>query len=494
MPDDSIVYSDIKAVSKLFDDNSASQNAMWMGRETFNNVYKYILRYFERYFVSACKVLFTVAFKDKAADEEMRIVIVDSFKDLVQSHLRNSDIMVCPSPVQVFLILPEVAGTEVGHVTDRILKAWNEIGYSDQTDIRCEIETIEPLDKTGRKEEQKGYSEHTDWVVIVDDNKANLSIASLLLKKDGIKATTLQSGRALLEFLENENPDLILLDVMMSEMDGFEAFRRIRKMGGRVAKIPIIFLTAEENKEIEIEGITLGAIDFIRKPFIPEVLTARVKLAINLIRLQNHLEDEVNDRILENEQMSIHIIQSLADAIETKDLYTNGHSDRVALYSREIARRYGYNDKQIRDIYMMGLLHDVGKIGVPNAIINKPGKLTDEEFATIKTHPENGYKILNNIKEMPKLANAARWHHERYDGRGYPDGLVGSEIPEEVRIIAVADAYDAMTSNRSYRKPMSQEMVRNEIVKGRGSQFDPVFADIMVNMIDEDNDYLMREK
>ncbi|MCR5735119.1 MAG: response regulator, partial [Lachnospiraceae bacterium] len=364
--------------------------------------------------------------------------------------------MVCPSPVQVFLILPEVAGTEVSHVTDRILKVWGECEYSKHTDIRCEIESIEHLDKTEKKEEHKEHSEHTDWVVIVDDNKANLSIASLLLKKNGIKSSTLQSGQALLDFLKNEKPDLILLDVMMPEMDGFETFSRIRKMGGRVSKIPVIFLTAEENKEVEIEGITLGAIDFIRKPFIPEVLTARVKLAINLIRLQNHLEDEVNDRILENEQMSIHIIQSLADAIETKDLYTNGHSDRVALYSREIARRYGYSDKQIRDIYMMGLLHDVGKIGVPIAIINKPGKLTDEEFATIKTHPENGYKILNNIKEMPKLANGARWHHERYDGRGYPDGLAGDEIPEEVRIIAVADAYDAMTSNRSYREPMSQ--------------------------------------
>ena len=143
---------------------------------------------------------------------------------------------------------------------------------------------------------------------------------------------------------------------------------------------------------------------------------------------------------------------------------------------------------------MMGLLHDVGKIGVPNAIINKPGKLTDEEFAIIKTHPENGYKILNNIKELPKLANGARWHHERFDGRGYPDGLKGDEIPEEARIIAVADAYDAMTSNRSYRKPMSQETVKNEILKGRGSQFDPKFADIMIEMIDEDDDYLMREK
>ena len=490
MPDDNIVYSDIKAVSGLFDENSASQNAMWMGRETFNNVYKYVMRYFERYFVSACKVLFTVIFKDDRIDEGMRIVMLDTFKDIVQSHLRHSDIMVVPSSVQVFLVLPEVEGSEIDRVTDRIISAWEACEYSKSAEIKCETESIYHVRDKRRTDEDDGLA---DSVVIVDDNKANLSIASLILKKAGISTYILQSGQALLDFLKKEKPDLILLDVMMPQMDGFETFKRIKGMGGQASRIPVIFLTAEENKEIEIEGITLGAIDFIRKPFVPEVLTARVKLAINLIRLQNHLEDEVSERILENERMSIHIIQSLADAIETKDMYTNGHSDRVAAYSREIARRYGYPDKQIKDIYMMGLLHDVGKIGVPNSIINKPGKLTDEEFAIIKTHPENGYKILSNIKEMPKLANGARWHHERYDGRGYPDGLKGEDIPEEARIIAVADAYDAMTSNRSYREPMSQERVRAEIFKGRGSQFDPKFADIMLQMIDEDKEYIMRE-
>ena len=491
MPDDNIVYPDIRAVSGLFDENSISQNAMWMGRETFNNVYKYVMRYFERYFVSACKVLFTVVFRDAGIDEGMRTVMIDTFKDIVQSHLRHSDIMVAPSSVQVFLVLPEIEGLEIDRVTERIINAWEACEYSRSAEIKCETESIHHTKEDKQSNEKE---ESADSVVIVDDNKANLSIASLILKKAGISTYILQSGQALLDFLKKESPDLILLDVMMPEMDGFETFNRIKGMGGQASRIPVIFLTAEENKEIEIEGITLGAIDFIRKPFVPEVLTARVKLSINLIRLQNHLEDEVSERILENERMSIHIIQSLADAIEAKDMYTNGHSDRVAVYSREIARRYGYPDKQVKEIYMMGLLHDVGKIGVPNAIINKPGKLTDEEFAVIKTHPENGYKILSNIKEMPKLANGARWHHERFDGRGYPDGLRGEEIPEEARIIAVADAYDAMTSNRSYREPMSQEIVRAEISKGRGSQFDPKFADIMIQMIDEDKEYTMREK
>jgi putative two-component system response regulator len=142
---------------------------------------------------------------------------------------------------------------------------------------------------------------------------------------------------------------------------------------------------------------------------------------------------------------------------------------------------------------MMGLLHDVGKIGVPDAVINKPGRLTEEEFAMIKTHPATGARILEKIREMPGLAVGARWHHERIDGRGYPDGLKGDEIPLEARIIAVADAYDAMTSNRSYRDVMPQEKVRGQIENGLGTQFDPAFGKVMLQMIDEDTQYRMRE-
>ena len=142
----------------------------------------------------------------------------------------------------------------------------------------------------------------------------------------------------------------------------------------------------------------------------------------------------------------------------------------------------------------MGLLHDVGKIGVPDAVINKPSKLTDEEYEIIKNHSVRGARILENIKEMPSLATGARWHHERYGGGGYPDGLIGNDIQEEARIIAVADAYDAMSSRRSYRDILPQKVVRGEIEKGKGTQFDPKFADIMLNMIDEDTEYKMREE
>ena len=157
-----------------------------------------------------------------------------------------------------------------------------------------------------------------------------------------------------------------------------------------------------------------------------------------------------------------------------------------------IAERAGYKESRLDDIYMMGLLHDVGKIGVPDEVINKPARLTDEEFELIKKHPVTGSSILESIKEKPGLATGARWHHERYSGGCYPDGLKGDEIPEEARIIAVADAYDAMTSSRSYRAVMPQEKVRAEIEKGSGVQFDPKFAEIMLHLIDEDTDYSMK--
>ena len=204
-------------------------------------------------------------------------------------------------------------------------------------------------------------------------------------------------------------------------------------------------------------------------------------------------ENEVEKKTKENEQLFLNVVSSLAGAIDAKDTYTNGHSSRVAEYAKEIARRYGYNLKEQSDIYIIGLLHDVGKIGVPDTIINKPDKLTEEEFNEIKKHPVIGSQILKNINEMPKLSIGARWHHERYDGTGYPDGLAGEEIPEEARIIAVADSYDAMSSNRSYRSIISQDHIKEELINGSGTQFDPRFAEIMLKMIEEDKDFTMRE-
>jgi len=333
-----------------------------------------------------------------------------------------------------------------------------------------------------------------EWILVVDDDANNLKAASHILVKNGMRASCVRSGEDALRFLDGgRRPDLILLDIHMPEMDGFETLRRIRA-DAQTAAIPVVFLTADEGSDAETRGLEAGAMDFIKKPFVPEVLLTRVRHMINLDRLQRNLEAEVEKKTKENEGLFLHVVSSLASAIDAKDTYTNGHSDRVASYAWEIARRAGYEGKKLEDIYMMGLLHDVGKIGIPDAVINKPAKLTDEEYAIIKNHPVMGARILGEIREMPSLANGARWHHERYDGRGYPDGLSGEVIPEEARIIAVADAYDAMTSHRSYREPLPQGVVRQEIEKGRGTQFDPAFASIMLEMIEEDTEYAMREK
>ena len=194
------------------------------------------------------------------------------------------------------------------------------------------------------------------------------------------------------------------------------------------------------------------------------------------------------------EEMNVQTVKALATAIDAKDKYTNGHSTRVAEYSKMIAARSGYSKAEQDEIYMMALLHDVGKIGVPDSVINKTSKLTDKEYSMIRQHPVIGDSILGSIKERPDLAIGARWHHERYDGKGYPDGKAGEDIPEEARIIAVADAYDAMTSRRSYRDVMSQDDVMSEIEKGMGTQFDPTFAKAMLSIMDEDVNYTLREK
>ncbi len=185
--------------------------------------------------------------------------------------------------------------------------------------------------------------------------------------------------------------------------------------------------------------------------------------------------------------------EALATAIDAKDKYTHGHSTRVADYSLKIARASGKSDDECQKIYYAALLHDVGKIGVPDYIITKDGKLTDEEFGQIKLHPVHGNNILSRISEWPYLSIGAQYHHERYDGRGYPSGRKGEDIPEIARIIAVADAYDAMTSRRSYREPMPQQKVREEIYKGIGTQFDPQFARLMLNLIDTDTSYILQE-
>ncbi len=191
--------------------------------------------------------------------------------------------------------------------------------------------------------------------------------------------------------------------------------------------------------------------------------------------------------------LSVEVMEALAHTIDAKDSYTRGHSVRVAKYSKMIAEKMGLSETDCENVYYYGLLHDIGKIAVHNEIINSPGPLTDEEYSKIKIHPGVGFDILDEIKSRPDLGTGARWHHERYDGKGYPDQKSGEDIPLSARIIAVADSYDAMTSNRSYRKYLNQEKVRSELEKNSGTQFDPKAAACMIEIIDEDKEYTLHE-
>lgn len=202
---------------------------------------------------------------------------------------------------------------------------------------------------------------------------------------------------------------------------------------------------------------------------------------------------ELRMQQIQTKNFFLQTVIALSEAVDAKDRYTSGHSRRVAEYSRRMAARMGKSKEEMEDIYYTGLLHDVGKIRIPVDIINKPGKLTEDEYNIIKIHPVTGYHILRSISENSSIAIAAKYHHERYDGKGYPNGLSGENIPEIARILCVADSYDAMTSNRSYRNALPQDVVRSEIEKGKGTQFDPDIADIMLQMMDEDVHYLMRQ-
>ena len=224
-------------------------------------------------------------------------------------------------------------------------------------------------------------------------------------------------------------------------------------------------------------------------------------VAIILIYNRTRAIDKYQEKemeVLKREQMSAQNLfedtaTALVNAIDAKDQYSRGHSLRVAEYSKLIAEELDKDAEDCERIYYAALLHDVGKIGISDAIINKSGRLTPEEYGVIKQHPVMGNQILSSIREYPYISIGAHYHHERYDGKGYPDGLKGEEIPEIARIISVADAYDAMTSDRSYRTALPQAFVREEFVKGSGTQFDPNFAQVMIKLIDNDKDYLLRE-
>ncbi|MCL1998511.1 MAG: response regulator [Turicibacter sp.] len=323
-------------------------------------------------------------------------------------------------------------------------------------------------------------------IFVVDDNDTNLLAAKTAL--DGkYKTFALPSAERMFKLAEKITPDLILLDIEMPEIDGFEAIRLL-KANDRLKNIPVIFLTLKNDEIAEIKGFGLGAVDFINKPFSAPVLRRRLKTHIDTDKLVKESQQAVRD--LHNATISV-----IADMVESRDHITGGHIERTQLYLKilldEIIRT-GFNMKELQgwDIELLlpsAQLHDVGKIIVSDLILNKPGKLTDEEFDTIKRHSAEGERIIKAISDKVKddgflrhAAAFAGFHHEKWNGTGYPHGLKGNDIPFEGRVLAIVDVYDALVSERPYKKALPHEKAVEIIKDGSGSHFEPDLVEIFL--------------
>jgi putative two-component system response regulator len=275
----------------------------------------------------------------------------------------------------------------------------------------------------------------------------------------------------------------------MPQLDGIALLREIR---GRWPDTAVVLITAVADVEVAVSCLAVGAMDYLTKPFHLEEVRARVAQALEKRRLvlenrgyQESLQEKVAVQARRLEELFLASVQSLAEALEVKDPYTRGHSVRVSHYSVVIAQEMGIGGEMLRRIELGGHVHDIGKIGVREDVLNKPGKLTNEEYQHIMTHSMVGWKILAPLLgDMPEALNIVRSHHERFDGRGIPDGLAGTNIPIEARIAAAADSFDAMTSDRPYRPGLSMEEAIAELVRCSGTQFDPSVVTAVVAAVE----------
>lgn len=335
-------------------------------------------------------------------------------------------------------------------------------------------------------------------VLIVDDTGSNVDLLVGMLD-DIYDIRVAMDGPGALEAVADEKPDMILLDVMMPGMDGYEVCRRLKE-NPETRGIPVIFLTAMTGENEEARGLSLGAVDYIAKPFSPELVKSRVNNQIELKRYRDRLEDLVRERTSELAATQEVAIYCLASLTETRDPETGGHILRTQRYVRTLAERlsgrpsYGgvLDGATVDLLYKSAPLHDIGKVGVPDAILRKPGKLTPEEFEEMKKHTVYGMQALRVAEKrlgtnsfLRLAAEIAYSHHEKWDGSGYPRGLRGADIPVSGRIMALADVYDALVSRRVYKEPFTHEHALSLVAEGRGTSFDPEMAGCFLDMGDD---------
>ncbi|MGM0623373.1 MAG: HD domain-containing phosphohydrolase [Campylobacterota bacterium] len=360
--------------------------------------------------------------------------------------------------------------------------------------------------KSKRKKLIKESAMEDKTILVVDDTKENIHILVELLDEYDIAVA--KNGEKAIEIARNEKIDLILLDVMMPVMDGYEVCSLLQK-SEKTQDIPIIFLTAKIDIADEIKGLQLGAVDYISKPFNPSLVKQRVKNQILLKEakdlLQNqkqYLQEQVQKRTQEIEDIQTITINAMTTLAETRDTDTGNHIVRTTKYVEALSYHLSqkedfkprFSEQSIKKISQSAALHDIGKIGIPDNILLKPGKLSDEEFEKMKMHSQIGYEALRNAQKGIQNAQSsfldyakeiARSHHEKFNGKGYPDGLSGEDIPLTARIMALADVYDALVSKRVYKDAFSHEKAVEIIKEERGEHFDPQIVDAFLEIEDQ---------
>ncbi len=322
-------------------------------------------------------------------------------------------------------------------------------------------------------------------LLVVDDEPANLNIVRQILRDD-YEIVVVKNGKAGLEAVDKHNPDLILLDVMMPEMDGYEMCRRLKE-SVKNNNIPVIFITAMGETEDEEKGFDLGAVDYITKPFKASILKARVATHLSLYDQNRALEAMVAQRTQEIHITRLKVIQRLGRAAEYKDNETGYHVIRMSNYAKLIALEAGFSPFKAELFMNATHMHDVGKIGIPDHILQKPGPLDDREWNIMRTHPKLGAEIIgDDDSELLKQARRIAFnHHEKWDGSGYPQRLSGDDIPIEARIVAIADVFDALTTVRPYKPAWSLDETLEYMRTNEEKHFDPNLLDIFLNKIPE---------
>ncbi len=343
----------------------------------------------------------------------------------------------------------------------------------------------------GPIEKEKGGAFVEDWILIADDEKMICTVLSQRLTREGYLCVTAHNGKDALNHFYKGKFSLIISDIRMPGMDGLELLQNVKAVRPTMM---FIIMTAYPEIEVAVEAIHLGANDFLIKPFDMELAVFSVKKALEQKKMEEELESYhknlkklVEERTVKLQQAYRTLkkayfdsVKVLAEAIDAKDTYTRGHSDRVRRMSLQIAISLGFTEERMEVLEYGALLHDIGKIGIKDEILSKPGPLSPEEYQTIQQHPLIGVKIVEGIEFFKDKIPMIRSHHEHFDGRGYPDGLAREAIPLEARIIAVPDAFDAMVSLRPHRTAMSLEDILLEMEKYKGKQFDPNILEIFL--------------